>query len=142
VGDGTFGARRRGLSVPVPGADRPEVLGRGEAVSEGLMAIEAPDRGVVGLLWNPRQLWTAGKNQPHALAASPNALDHQANHLLELVVPHFSPGQPATAQRAARPLELPRGRAVFVRSELFVTADGDLAEAHRAWQERYALGGG
>lgn len=144
VGDGTFATRRLATWV----GSGPELTGttpvlqRTGAVDRGVLAIEPPVGGAVGLLWDPNQLWVAGKAQPQGLIASPNVLFGQSNQYLSLVVPHFAPDQPADADQAQPGMVIPAGRPVFLRAMLFVAADGTLAEANAAWDQHCRRGPG
>lgn len=141
VGDGTFGTERAAYRVadePVEEGDDGPVLTRTGAVGEGVLAIERPGGGVFGLLWDPQQLWTSGKAQPHALFASPNVVYGQRNQLLTLLAPHYAPDQSPTASQARPGLVIPAGRPVYLRSELFISADGHIGDATAAYRQRFA----
>jgi len=116
------------------------VLARYDRVERGVLAIERPGGGVIGLLWDPAQLWTAGKDTPQALFSSPNQLFGRNNHYLSLVVPHFAASQGPAADRAPGML-LPGKRPIYLRSELFVTSTGRVADALAAAKTRFAPGG-
>jgi hypothetical protein len=143
VGDGTFGAANAGLIPPdgrptTPGA---ALLKLADPGRDGLMAVETPFGGTLAMLWDPDQQWSAGHSRPYALLAAPNDLRRQDNTFLSLLVPPFGLRQSAIDAFAATPLELPEGRFVYLRSELFVTAAGSLDEVAKVYHERFAPGG-
>lgn len=141
VGDGTFGASRADYATPDgKPTSHDAVLARYDRVDRGVMAIERPGGGVIGMLWDPAQLWVAGKDTPQALFSSPNQLLGRSNHWLSLVVPHFAAGQGPAAARAPE-LRLPAKRPIYLRSELFVTSSGGVADAVAAAKTRFAPGG-
>jgi len=138
VGDGTFGHEHSGLQapgdLPVPTPD--PFLQRATPLAEGLMGVQSPLGGTLAMMWDTRQQWTTGRTFPQALIAAPNVLRHQDNTFMSLLVPAFEPGQRVSDALAAKPLDLPRGRFVYLRSELFVATQG-LSEAHTAYAERF-----
>ncbi|MCC7491070.1 MAG: hypothetical protein IT204_01905 [Fimbriimonadaceae bacterium] len=138
VGDGTFRGARAALLAPgVPAAQTDPVLLRAGQVEQGVVAVERPNGGVIGMLWDPSQLWVAGKATPQVLVASPNSLYRRDNHYVGLVVPHFAARQPADAVSAPS-FKVPAKRPVYVRCELFASATGDVAEAAALWRDRIA----
>jgi len=141
VGDGTFGAARADYATPdsaTPSHD--PILARYDRVDRGVLAVERPGGGVIGMLWDPAQLWTAGKDTPQALFASPNTLLGRDNHYMSLLVPHFAAGQGPAADRAPV-MQLAGKRPIYLRSELFVNSSGGVADAVGAAKVRYAPGG-
>lgn len=142
VGDGTFGTAHGGYLAPgstEPGSE-PTLLIRRGSVADGVMAVEHPAGGVMGVLWDPGQLWTSGKANPLALFALPNALYRRDNSYLSLVAPHFGPGQAPDARLAEPPLEIPGNRPVYLRTEIYVSAGGTVQDAARLARERRANG--
>lgn len=142
AGDGTFGSAQHGLQapgvLPVPTPD--PFLQRTAPLAEGLMGVQSPLGGTLAMMWDTRQQWTTGRTFPQALMAAPNVLRNQDNTFMSLLVPDFQPTQRVSDTLAAKPLDLPRGRFVYLRSELFV-AGGSLAEAHNAYTERFGAAG-
>lgn len=142
AGDGTFGAAHDGLLTPEPVEEIDGVTAlRSGLVDQGVMGVARPGGGVIAWLWNPNQLWTSGKADPHALFFSPNTLYRRQNTYLSLLAPHFGPGAAPTATEARPGMELPAGRPIYLQGELFVTADGGLDAALDCWAERFAPGG-
>ena len=141
VGDGTFGAARADYAVPDGSqSTHNPVLARYDRVPRGVMAVERPEGGVIGMLWDPSQLWVAGKDTPQALFSSPNQLLHRDNQYMSLLVPHFASSQGPAANTAPGML-LPGKRPIYLRSELFVTSTGSVSDAVAAWKTRFAPGG-
>ena len=144
VGDGTFGTAGNVVlpGMPPLAADGAEPLLRRAAPSDaGHMAVETPVGGVVGMLWDPQQEWTREQRRPQYLVAAPNLLRRQSNSFLSLLVPTFDKLQMVEAATVTRPLELPRGRFVYLRSELFVQAGGTAGDVAQAWRDRFIPGG-
>lgn len=140
VGDGTFGAANAGLLLPPEAPVAEELLVRTGASSEGYAAVARPGGGLIGLLWDPQQLWTAGQAQPHLLAAAPNRLYGRANTYLSLLAPHFGPAQTADEVWAEPALKQPARRPIFLRTELYVDPAGELARVREVWRERFGRG--
>ncbi len=141
VGDGTFGTARAALLPPgnlAPGADGSLVTRRADS-DEGVMAVQRPNGGVIGLLWDPRQYLMPRQATPDALFASPNSFFNRANHYLGLVAPTGCPPQAAPGSHSWR---VPAKQPVYLRSELFVAADGTIDTARQAWRERFGAGSG
>ncbi len=143
AGDGSFGAARGEVAMPAEAEQRHDqaLLARGDADGPGVMAVESPRGGVIGVLYDPAQAWSRDRLGPHGLFASPNRLYRQQNHYLALMLPHFGVDQFSWARRASAAYRLTPGEPVFLRSELFVSPDGDVATARAAWSERFAPGG-
>jgi hypothetical protein len=143
VGDGTFGPLNNGLHPPEgPATERAaSALKRAAPDHDGVLAVESPDGPVLGMMWDPSLQWCRGMARPQALMAAPNVLTHQANSFLSLLVPGFAVDQPATDAGTRTPFDLSAGRLVFLRSELFVAAQGGLSVVEEAYRQRFAPGG-
>jgi hypothetical protein len=83
-----------------------------------LMAVAAPGGGVVGIGWDMMQPWD-GANRPNAVFASPNFLEHQDNHLMQLFVPTIPRWTDENHLAADRPYELRPGQPLVLRQRIF-----------------------
>ena len=101
-----------------------------------LMAVAAPGGGVVGIAWDMMQPWD-GANRPNAVFASPNFLQHQDNHLMQLFVPSIPKWTDENHLVADRPYALRPGKPLVLRQRIFVLPRGSVREAVRWWYSRY-----
>lgn len=143
AGDGTFGARGAKLppEVPSPVGETATVAVRQTPTERGYMAVETPVGGTLGFMWDPHQEWTRGQTYPQALFVSPNRLHQQDNSLMALLLPIFGRAQPLDDPRANAPIELPKGRFLYLRSELFVLAGSKIGDVAGVYAERFGTGG-
>ncbi|NUP98907.1 MAG: hypothetical protein HUU35_03515 [Armatimonadetes bacterium] len=142
VGDGTFRTRHTEILPPMALDDPSQpILVREGLVEQGAMAVGRPGGGVIGLLWDPEQLWTSGKSRPQAVMAVPNQVLRRENQYLTLLAPHYGPRQPASALHAEPGMVQPGRRPIYLRSELLVAAEGGVAEVASAWSSRFGAGG-
>lgn len=143
VGDGTFGTQHAAL-LPPSGADTRAdgaVLARSQVKDDGVMAVQRPGGGVIGLLWDPRQ-YAMPQLSPAALFASPNVLFNRNNTYLSLIAPPLVSTQRCDCDYTTRPWQVCGRQPVYLRSELYVAPDGGLDGVRQAWQKRYGPGSG
>jgi len=99
------------------------------------------ERGaLVSVMWDARQEWRPGVDRPSAMFASPNWLEGQDNHLLELFLPSIPKWVPENADRATTPYLLaPDAAPVQLRFSLLATRSGDVLSALDHWYARYGI---
>ncbi len=104
-----------------------------------LMAVQS-DAALVGLLWQPTLPWARGHAQPAALFASPNFVDGQDNHLMQLFVPGVGDGSEPNERVARRGLPLDATTGITLDSAILISPDApDVLSAVDAWMDRYGL---
>jgi len=101
-----------------------------------LMAIAAPGGGVVGMTWEVMQKWDGEHDRPAAVFASPNFLDHQDNHLMQLFVPSIPDWTDENHLIADRPYQLAPGKPLTITQRIFAMPRGGVRDAVRLWYER------
>lgn len=101
-----------------------------------LMAIAAPGGGVVGMTWEVMQKWDGEHDRPAAVFASPNFLDHQDNHLMQLFVPSIPDWTDENHLVADRPYQLAPGKPLTITQRIFAMPRGGVRDAVRLWYER------
>ncbi|UCH36562.1 MAG: hypothetical protein JSV65_09470 [Armatimonadota bacterium] len=102
-----------------------------------LMAIGAPEGGVVGMMWDVTQKWDGEHDRPTAVFASPNFLDNQDNHLMQLFAPSIPEWTDENHLVADRPYELQPGKPLTIKQRIFAMPRGSVRDAVRLWYERY-----
>jgi len=91
-------------------------------VTAPLMMVETRDGGpVVAVAWDPNQKWDGEHAQPAVRFASPNFLDQQDNHLMQLGLPSVPEFTPESADRAAEPLTLQAGESWTLTQRIIAT---------------------
>jgi hypothetical protein len=89
-----------------------------------LMAIAAPGGGAVGMMWDVTQKWDGDHDRLAAVFASPNFLDHQDNHLMQLFVPSIPKWTDENHLLADRPYELTPGKPLTITQRIFALPRG------------------
>jgi hypothetical protein len=148
AGDGTFGSaldlglfpgleylvsgERSSSTLDIAAPNNLRYAPHPNRVTVPTMAIEN-DRYVVGIRWDPLQVWTpqkkgpAAHNRPTAVFASPDFLDHSDNHLMGLMlpsIPDFVREDTLTSQKG---YALKRGAKVALRYDIFAPPGDVLA---------------
>ncbi|MCC7493510.1 MAG: hypothetical protein IT204_14240 [Fimbriimonadaceae bacterium] len=104
-------------------------------VTVPLLAVQTAD-ALVALLWDAGQTWHANHHLPSALFASPNHLDQQDNHRLQL----FAPGGPEFCDEnqltAREPYAVPAGETVTLRQTWLLRAGAKVLDAVDVWCAR------
>ena len=114
-------------------------------VTVPLMAVAAPTGGIVGLMWDAEQQWQTPYQRPTAVFASPNFLDHQDNHLMQLFVPSIPEWTDENNLIANRPY---RGipsfsyfydpeQSIYLYQVIFAAPRGSVLDAVRLWYHDY-----
>jgi hypothetical protein len=88
------------------------------------------------MAWDMMQPWD-GANRPAAVFASPNFLEHQDNHLMQLFVPSIPEWTDENHLMADRPYELRPGKPLIIKQLIFAMPSGSVREAVRLWYDRY-----
>lgn len=101
-------------------------------VTMPMMAIERDD-AVVAVLWDQEQTWSAQRSMLSATFGSPNLLDGQANHLLQLFCPSGTDLVPENTRLAAEPFEVPAGGKLSFSQEILLQAKGTVLDAVDEW---------
>ncbi|MBI3922637.1 MAG: hypothetical protein HY318_14540, partial [Armatimonadetes bacterium] len=97
-----------------------------------LMAVET-EEAVVGLLWNPNQKWDGEHSLVSACFASPNCLDSQENHRLQLFIPAGSEWIGENELLARKPIEVAAGKTLTLKQELLVSPGARVLDAVDEW---------
>jgi len=85
-------------------------------VTVPMMMVETQAEGpVVAVIWDPRQKWDGEHDAPAACFASPNFLEHQDNHLIQLMLPSTPDFIPENALLAEKPYLLRAGGQLRLR---------------------------
>ncbi len=99
------------------------------AVSTGTMT--------TGILWDALKPWHGDQAMPMATFASPNFLQEQPNHLMEMFVPTWPVWIAKNGRLACRPFPLTAGEAVMLEGNLFARNRTDIVGAAPLWYEVY-----
>jgi hypothetical protein len=87
-----------------------------------LMMVETRDGGpVVAVAWDPNQKWDGEHTQPATRFASPDSLNQQDSHLMQLGLPSVPEFIPESADRAAEPLTLAAGESWMLSQQIIAT---------------------
>lgn len=93
-----------------------------------MMMVETQHGGpAVAVIWDPRQKWDGDHDAPAACFASPNFLEHQDNHLMQLMLPSTPDFIPENARLAEKPYLLRAGRELRLRQ--FIAAGRPVPDA-------------
>jgi len=103
-----------------------------------LMAVETQD-ALVALLWDQEQKWDGEHFTAAAAFASPNFVDAQANHLMQLFLPAGLDYTQENSLEPKQPYSLAAGQTVTLRQHLLLNAGGKVLDAVDRW---FALYGG
>lgn len=91
-------------------------------VTVPLMMVETRDGGpVVAVTWDPNQSWDGEHTQPAVRFASPDFLNQQDSHLLQLGLPSVPELTPESADRATEPVALEAGESWTLSQRILVT---------------------
>ncbi|MBM3474257.1 MAG: hypothetical protein FJX75_13390 [Armatimonadetes bacterium] len=91
-------------------------------ITAPLMMVETRDGGpVVAVAWDPNQKWDGEHTQPATRFASPDFLNQQDNHLMQLGLPSVPEFIPESADRTAEPLTLEAGKSWTLSQRIIVT---------------------
>ncbi|MBI2299526.1 MAG: hypothetical protein HYU66_11390 [Armatimonadetes bacterium] len=101
-----------------------------------LMAVESED-GLVGLLWDQTAKWHAERFMASALFASPNFLDGQANHRLQLFVPSGPDLIQENQLLSTAPYALAAGQTMTLEQQVLLRPKGNVLDAIDAWTQIY-----
>ena len=80
---------------------------------------------LVGILWEATQEWSAGCKMPTSVFASPNFLNNQDNHRMDLFVPSLPDYVNANAIAASTPFKMNKDDEVQVVSRIIIDASAD-----------------
>lgn len=106
-------------------------------VTVPMMMVETRDRGpVVALIWDPRQKWDGEHDAPAACFASPNFLEHQDNHLMQLMLPSTPDFIPENSRLAEKPYLLRAGRELRLRQFIAAGRPSPDATGSFSWFDR------
>ncbi|MCD6288692.1 MAG: hypothetical protein J7M12_06210, partial [Candidatus Hydrogenedentes bacterium] len=155
AGEGGFGRAKRGAIFP--GIEDLVAGEKSSADTDALTAYQrfAPDPDkvtipymavryddtVVQLMWPPRDMAGTGWNPLTAVFSSPNQLDDQNNHLMELFAPGGRSFVKENQRRAFVPVNLAAGEQLVINAKLALyqpTRKG-MADAVRVWQDAYGV---
>lgn len=104
-----------------------------------LMAVES-DAALVALLWDPMQPWAGEHRLPAALFASPNFIDSQDNHLMQLFVPGGPEGTEKNQRAARRGLPLRELGKIALESRILISPQAKSPlDAVEAWTRQFGL---
>jgi hypothetical protein len=99
-----------------------------------MMMVETREGGpVVAVAWDPNQKWDGEHAQPATRFASPDFLNHQDSHLMQLGLPSVPEFIPESADRAAEPLTLQAGEAWTLSEYVFAGVPKPDATAALQW---------
>ena len=108
-------------------------------ITAPVMAVQT-DAGLSALLWEPTREWTPGHARPAAAFASPNLLDEQGNHLMQLFVPGVGDGTEPNERTARMGFPLSATSRVTLESTLFATTRAtDTIAALEAWARLHPI---
>ncbi len=85
--------------------------------------------GMVTLMWNPNQKWDGVQYGPCAAFASPNFVNRQENHLMEVFAPSFPNYVNENERLAAQSYEMKPGQKVTVSARVVLRPKGDAVDA-------------
>lgn len=86
------------------------------------MGVLAPDHVLAGLVWEATQAWAEDELMPAALFASPNFLDGQDNHRLEIFAPSIPGYVPVNSTQASNPYAMQAGETVHLGARIVLQA--------------------
>ena len=89
------------------------------------MGVLSDDSLLVGILWDATREWISGRTMPTAVFASPNFLDNQNNHRMDLFVPSMPDYVIPNTIEAATPYAMNSGDKIRVVSRILVDASAD-----------------
>jgi len=101
-----------------------------------LMAVETPD-ALVALLWDQTQKWDGVDSMPSAAFASPNFIDGQANHLMQLFLPPVPDYTDENKLTPAKPYPMKAGQTVTLRQQLVIDPGAKVLDAIDHWIAAY-----
>ncbi len=108
-------------------------------VTVPLMAVSA-EPGVAAILWDPLQPWHDANRYPNAKFSSPNWLEGESNHLMELFVPSIKGGWVAeNALQAAIPYSLPAHSPLSMQAWLLARTGAGVLDAVDEWFRIYGV---
>ncbi|MCX7599335.1 MAG: hypothetical protein N2512_10810, partial [Armatimonadetes bacterium] len=106
-------------------------------VTVPMMMVETREGGpVVAVMWDPRQKWDGEHDGPAACFASPNFLEHQDNHLMQLMLPSTPDFIPENARLAEKPYVLRAGRQLTLRQFIAAGRPAPDATGSFSWFDR------
>ncbi len=103
-----------------------------------LAAVRVPE-GLVGMMWDPLQTWDGKERMPSCLFASPNFVDHQKNHKMQLFVPSVPKWVPENHMVAETPYEMQSGGRLIMHFSLIADPDLSILDATDLWWERFGF---
>ncbi len=103
------------------------------------MGVKAKE-GVVGLLWDARQVWDGQHDRPAAVFASPDYFEGYNSHLMGLFLPSVPDWVEVNGREAATPYPLKAGKKLTLRAQIVLSAEADdsLAAMDR-WFKLYGV---
>jgi len=101
-----------------------------------LMAVETED-ALVALLWDQGQKWDGRHMTCAAAFASPNFVDAQANHLMQLFLPAGVDFTEENSLEPRQPAPLQAGQIVTLRQHLLIEPGAKVLDAVDRWFELY-----
>ena len=101
-----------------------------------LMAVETED-ALVALMWDQEQKWDGSHMTCAAAFASPNFVDAQANHLMQLFLPAGVDFTEENSLEPRQPAPLQAGQIVTLRQHLLIEPGAKVLDAVDRWFELY-----
>ncbi|MGQ9806939.1 MAG: hypothetical protein ACUVSM_03055 [Armatimonadota bacterium] len=108
-------------------------------VTVPLMAVSSGE-GVTAVLWDPLGTWDGANRYPNAKFSSPNWLEGQANHLMELFVPSIKGGWvPENGLQAGIPYSLQPGFTLLQEAWILARPGAGVLDAVDEWFRIYGV---
>ncbi len=101
-----------------------------------LMAVETSD-ALVALLWDQTRKWDGEQMTACGAFASPNFVDGQANHMMQLFLPSCPDWVDENRLSAERPYPMKAGATLTLRQHLVIDAGGRVLDALDHWAAEY-----
>ena len=101
-----------------------------------LMAVETED-ALVALMWDQNQKWDGTRTMPAAAFASPNFVDGQANHLMQLFLPPVPEYTTENDLKPNKPYQMAAGQTLTLRQSLLIAPGEKVLDAVDHWTATY-----
>ena len=97
-----------------------------------LMAVETED-ALVALMWDQNQKWDGTRTMPAAAFASPNFVDGQANHLMQLFLPPVPEYTTENDLKPNKPYLMAAGQTLTLKQSLLIAPGEKVLDAIDHW---------
>ena len=101
-----------------------------------LMAVEYK-KTLVGLAWNPLEIWDGEHTMLSAVFASPNWHEKQQNHLMGLFLPAAGNWVEENCLEASTPYTLDASRQLKIGAHIIIDGNGSVSDAVSHWTDAY-----